>query len=293
MLRDPKAAALARQFGAQWFDFQSLESGSKVDTAKFPEFTPELRGDLYEETVAFLTHIIREDRPVLEMLSADYTFLNERLARHYGIPDITGPELRPVRVAPFSRGGLLGMGAILTRTSYPHRTSPVLRGNWLLRNVLGTPTPPPPNDVPKLDESVAAASSLRERLQRHRADRACSVCHDKIDPLGFALESFDPIGRTRREDESGVPIDDSAEDKTGRRIKSARGLREYLTGRSPEFHALFSRKLLGYALGRSILPTDKVLLEDMKRNLENGDPVFSGAVLRIVQSRQFLNRRGD
>ncbi len=293
MLRDPKAAALARQFGAQWFDFQSLESTSKVDTGKFPEFTPELRSDLYEETVAFLSHIIREDRPVLEMLLADYTYLNERLARHYGIPEVVGHELRRVRVDQFARGGLLGMGAILTRTSYPHRTSPVLRGNWMLRNVLGTPTPPPPNDVPKLDETVAAAKSLRERLQKHRADRACAVCHDKIDPLGFALESFDPIGRTRREDESGVSIDDSAKDKAGRIIQGARGLRDYFKDHSSEFHSLFSRKLLGYALGRSVLPTDKRLLEDMTQNLQNADPAFSGAVLRIVQSRQFLNRRGD
>ncbi|MEY2597750.1 MAG: hypothetical protein RLZZ142_9, partial [Verrucomicrobiota bacterium] len=293
MLRDPKAEGLARQFAAQWFEFQSFETVSKVDTAKFPEFTPELRKELFEEAMAFLSHIIRQNRPVHEILTADYTFLNERLAKHYGIPSITGPELRQTKVSDHSRGGILAMGALLTKNSYPHRTSPVLRGNWLLHTVLGTPTPPPPNDVPKLDESVASAKSLRERLQRHRADRACASCHDKIDPLGFALESFDPIGRLRKTDEAGLPIDDSAQDKEGHAFAGVAGLRQYLQKRTPEFYALFSKKLLGYALGRSVLPTDKLLLEGMKKRLQSEDPSFAGAVLSVVQSSQFLNRRGD
>jgi hypothetical protein len=293
MLKDPKATALGREFAGQWFQFQGFDSYGKVDGGKFPEFTPELRRDFNEEITAFFSHLIRANRPVIEILSADYTFLNERLARHYGIPDVTGEELRRTNVGAYARGGILGMGAILTRTSYPHRTSPVLRGNWILRSVLGTPTPPPPNDVPKLDESVAAAKSLRERLERHRADRACAGCHDKIDPLGFALEGFDPIGRIRTKDDAGAGVDDSAKSKDGREIKGINGLKEVLVSRNEEFSALFCRKLLGYALGRSILPTDKSVLEEMRAQLKSADPTVAGAVVAIVQSRQFQNRRSE
>lgn len=293
MLKDPKAEGLAREFGAQWFEFRNFDNFSKVDTAKFPEFTPELRRDFYEEVIAFLSHIIRENRPVTEILSAKYTFLNERLAKHYGIPNVEGDPLRLTQVGEFQRGGILGMGALLTKNSYPHRTSPVLRGNWLLHTVLGTPTPPPPNDVPKLDDSVANAKSLRERLEKHRADRACAGCHDKIDPLGFALESFDPIGRNRTNDDAGALIDNTGKDKEGKQFQGITGLRDYLKNRSPEFHGLFSRKLLGYALGRKTLPTDKLLLEQMKKQLQSGDPSFAGAVLSVVQSQQFKTRRTE
>lgn len=293
MLKDPKAAALAKEFAAQWFQFQGFDSYGKIDTQKFPEFTPELRKDFYSEITAFFGHLIRENRPVKEILTADYTFLNERLAKHYGIPNISGENLQLVKVSDQSRGGILGMGAMLTKTSYPHRTSPVLRGNWILRSVLGTPTPPPPNDVPKLDESVAQAKSLRERLERHRADRACSVCHDKIDPLGFALEKFDPIGRVRTQDDTGLSVDDSAKLKNGHSFGGLKGLQDFLASRNEDFCGLFSKKLLGYALGRSILPTDKLLLEDMKKQLLSKDPTFAGAVVAIVQSSQFQTRRSE
>jgi len=293
MLKNPKAGALAKEFAAQWFEFKNFDGYLKVDGTKFPEFTPELRRDLYQETVAFFTHLVRENRPVREILAADYTFLNERLANHYGIPDVKGEELRQTKVSDYSRGGLLGMGALLTRTSYPHRTSPVLRGNWLLHSVLGAPTPPPPNNVPKLDDNVTAPKSLRERLERHRADKACASCHDRIDPLGFALEGFDPIGRIRKTDETGAPVDDSAQAKDGNKFKGIAGLRDYLKVREPEFNGQFCRKLLGYALGRIVLPTDKLLLEEMKTQLQSSDPTFAGAVLAITQSRQFQNRRGE
>jgi hypothetical protein len=292
MLKDPKATALAREFAGQWFQFQGFDSYTKTDAEKFPEFTPELRGDLHGETVAFFTHLVRENQPVQDILSADYTFLNERVARHYGIPNVQGEEFRLVKVGEYSRGGLLGMGALLTRTSYPHRTSPVLRGNWVLRSILGTPTPPPPNDVPKLDETAKSTHSLRERLESHRADRACAVCHDKIDPLGFALERFDPIGRMRTNDETGGVVDDSARfrDHTFAGLK---GLKGFLKDRNTEFNAVFSRKLLGYALGRPVLPTDKPLLERMKKELRDGDATFAGAVLAVVESPQFQFRRDD
>ena len=293
MLRSPLATALAKEFAGQWFEFHGFDAHLKVDGKKFPEFTPELRQDLYREVVEFFSYVIRQNRPVREILQADYTFLNERLAWFYEVPDIHGPEMKKVQVAQYDRGGLLGMGAVLTKTSYPHRSSPVLRGNWLLHNVLGTPTPPPPNDVPKLDESVAEAKTLREKLERHRGDQACSVCHDKIDPLGFALESFDAIGRRRRTDDSGAKIDDSAQTKDGKEIAGLAGLRTYLRGREAEFYTLFARKLVGYALGRAVLPTDRTLILDIQKALMSEDGNFASAVNTLVQSQQFQCRRND
>jgi hypothetical protein len=293
LLRDPRASALAEEFAGQWLKFNGFVKSANIDPNKFPEFTPELRRDMYRETIEFFTHLIREDRPVREIVGADYTFLNERLARFYGIPDVKGNDFRKVAVAEYRRGGLLGMGCLLVKTSYPHRTSPVLRGNWLLTAVLGTPTPPPPNGVPKLDDSVSKATTLRTRLEAHRADKVCAACHDKIDPLGFALEGFDPIGRARQTDEAGLGIDDSGQWKNGPAFRGIDGLRNFLVSHDAEFTTNFSRKLIGYALGRSLLPTDKPLIETMCAELTKSDDRFSAAVLALAESRQFQNRRND
>jgi hypothetical protein len=293
MLRDPKASALAEEFAGQWLRFNEFEEKANIDTNKFPEFTPELRHDMYREAVEFFTHLIREDRPVREILSADYTFLNERLAKFYGVPGVTGEEFREVKVAEYQRGGVLGMGCLLAKNSYPLRTSPVLRGKWLLTSILGTPTPPPPNNVPKLDDSVSKASTLRERLERHRADKACSVCHDKIDPLGFALEGFDPIGRVRTQDEAGLAIDNSGQWKNGTTFRGVDGLRQFLAARNGEFTTNFCRKLIGYALGRSLILTDKPLIDTMRADLGKSDDRFSVAILEVAKSRQFLNRKDE
>ena len=293
LLRDPRASALAEEFAGQWLKFNGFEEKANIDPNKFPEFTPELRHDMYREAVEFFTHLIREDRPVREIVTANYTFLNERLAKFYGIPGITGDEFRQVKVAEYQRGGVLGMGCLLAKNSYPHRTSPVLRGNWLLTSILGTPTPPPPNNVPKLDDSVSKASTLRQRLERHRADKACSVCHDKIDPLGFALEGFDPIGRVRTKDEAGLKIDNSGQWKNGATFTGIDGLRNFLASRDKDFTTNFCRKLIGYALGRTTILTDKPLLETMRTDLAKSDDRFSVAVLDIARSRQFLNRRNE
>jgi hypothetical protein len=293
MLRDPRASALAEEFAGQWLKFNGFEEKANIDPNKFPEFTPELRRDMYREAVEFFTHLIREDRPVREIVTANYTFLNERLAKFYGIPGVTGDEFRQVSVAQYQRGGVLGMGCLLAKNSYPHRTSPVLRGNWLLTAVLGTPTPPPPNNVPKLDDSVSAASTLRERLERHRKDKACSVCHERIDPLGFALEGFDPIGRVRAQDEAGLKIDNSGQWKNGATFTGIDGLRNFLASRDKDFTSNFCRKLIGYALGRSLILTDKPLIEGMRADLGKSDDRFSVAILDVTKSRQFLNRRND
>ncbi|HSH95395.1 MAG TPA: DUF1592 domain-containing protein [Roseimicrobium sp.] len=293
MLRDPKATALAREFGGQWLEFHNFEEHKTVDEKKYPEFTSGIRTDMQEEAVSFFSYIVREDRPVREILQADYTFLNERLANYYGVPNVKGDEFQKISVSAYQRGGLLGMGSVLTKTSYPQRTSPVVRGNWLLKSVLGTPVPPPPNNVPKLDEDTSKPKSLRERLERHRADKACASCHDKIDPLGFALQSFDAVGRRRTLDEMGIAVDNSAEFKDGTKFNDFAGLKLHLAKHEAEFTALMCRKLIGYALGRNVLPTDKPLIEQMEKELKTSGGRFSTAILAVAQSKQFQTRRNE
>ncbi|MDF2378341.1 MAG: DUF1592 domain-containing protein, partial [Verrucomicrobiales bacterium] len=292
MLRDPKARTLAEEFAGQWLEFHRFGEHTAVDAKLFPEFTDSLRADMFQETRTFFEHLIREDRPVREILMADYTFLNERLAKHYGVPGVTGENFRKVPVAEYQRGGLLGMGTILTKTSFPLRTSPVLRGNWLLNAVLGQPTPPPPNDVPEL-EAITDAKTLREKLERHREDKACSTCHNRIDPLGFALEGFDAIGRLRDRDDMGMPIDDTGTLRDGTSLDGIAGLREYLGQNDDDFYNLFARKLIGYATGRSVTFTDLKLVDSIREQLKTGEGRFSEAILTMVESTQFRSRRNE
>lgn len=292
MLKSPKSRALAEEFAGQWLEFHGFDDHDEVDPEKFPEFTEALRDDMYRETRVFFEHLFREDRPVREILVADYTFLNERLARHYGVPGVRGDQFRKVAVSDHQRGGLLGMGSILTKTSFPQRTSPVLRGNWLLNAVLGQPTPPPPNDVPEL-EAVIGAKTVREQLARHNSDKACASCHDKIDPLGFALESFDPIGRLRTEYADGTAIDDAGTLGDGTALDGVDGLRAFLGESDEDFHRLFARKLIGYALGRSVTYTDIALIDRIVDRLDKGEGRISSGILEVVESRQFLSRRND
>ncbi|WP_166647165.1 DUF1592 domain-containing protein [Prosthecobacter fusiformis] len=291
MLKDPKAEAMAKEFAGQWLEFKGFDKHAAVDDKKFPEFTPELRRDLDRETTLFFTSLIREDRPVQEIIGADYTFLNERLAKHYGVPDVKGEEFRKVNVKNHHRGGLLGQGSMLTKTSRSHRTSPVLRGNWLLQAVLGTPVPPPPADVPELKEHGPKPATVREMLEQHRASKSCSGCHDRIDPLGFALEGFDAIGRFREKDDAGLPLDTSGQVKGGAKFVGFEGLRDYLKTQEDQLTHHFSRKLIGFALGRQLLPTDKLLMQKIKTDLADNDGHFSAAVLAVVQSRQFTSKR--
>ena len=288
MLRDPKASAMAKEFAGQWLKFSGFDEKSSVDEKAFPQFTPELRADMQHEIEEFFTHLVQEDRSVSDIIMGDYSFMNERLGWHYGVPNIVGNQFREVKVGQHHRGGLLGMGAILTKTSRPSRTSPVLRGDYLYQVVLGFSSPPPPPNVPELKEASKPAS-LREALMQHRADQACAVCHDRIDPLGFALERFDPIGRFRAE----ADIDDTGELKDGTKFQGLDGLRTYLKKNEPNFTAQFSRKLLGYSLGRQTLPSDKALITQMQDSLAKNNGKFSAAVLSIIRSRQFLNRRGE
>jgi len=293
MLRDPGAGALAREFAGQWLKFSGFNEKSTVDEKKYPEFTADIRNDMQRETVEFFTHLVRDDRNVADIIGGDYSFLNERLAKFYGIPGVTGGEFREVKLAQHHRGGLLGMGAILTKTSRPNRTSPVVRGDYLYQVVLGFSSPPPPPNVPKLPDSAVKPASLREALMVHRTDKACAVCHERIDPLGFTLESFDPIGRYRTADESGGKIDNTGELKDGTRFQGLEGLRQYLKKNEANFTTQFCRKLLGYSLGRQTLPSDKALIAQMQDSLKKNNGRFSSAVLTIVSSRQFLNRRNE
>ena len=292
MLRDPRATALAKEFAGQWLKFNGFDEKSTVDEKKFPEFTPELRADMQRETIEFFAHLFRDDRSVFDIIGGDYSFLNERLARHYGVPGVTGNDFREVKVAQHHRGGILGMGAILTKTSRPNRTSPVVRGDYLYQVVLGFSSPPPPPNVPEL-KATSKPSSLREALLVHRTDSACAVCHERIDPLGFALESYDPIGRFRVADETGGKIDDTGEMMDGSKFQGLPGLRDYLKKNEGQFLIQFTRKLLGYSLGRQTLPSDKKLLQQMHSALKSNGGKVSSSVLEIVNSRQFLNRRAE
>jgi hypothetical protein len=290
MLADDRSRALVSNFAAQWLYLRNLDS-TTPDARLYPDFDDNLRQAFRQETELFLESILREDRSVLDLLKADYTYLNERLARHYGIPHIYGSRFRRVPLDEASqRGGLLRHGSILTVTSYATRTSPVLRGKWVLENILGTPPPPPPDDVPALkDNTVAANLSVRERLTQHRADAACARCHDLIDPIGFSLENFDAVGRWR-DVEQGSPIDASGGLPDGRRFTGVADLERGLLDRPELFVGTLSEKLLTYAVGRGLEHSDAPAIRSVVRNAKQDDFRFSSLILGIVKSVPFQMR---
>lgn len=295
MLADRRVSGLVMEFVGQWLEFKGFQNHTGIDAEKFPEFIPELRRDMLKETELFVSELIRQDLSVLDLLHANYSYLNERLGWHYSIPDLHGEKFVKTQVAQHHRGGLLGMGSILTRTSFPLRTSPVVRGHWLLKSVLGTPTPPPPSDVPPLpeEEAIAKKQTVRERLEEHRNKEQCAACHDRLDPLGFSLENFDPLGRWREKDSYGHPIDNSAVIKEGPTFNGIEGLRGYLKTQDDQFLKQFCTKLVGYALGRSVLVSDRELIEAMMSSLRKNEFKFSAAVRELVRSRQFRNRKNS
>jgi len=294
MLRDPKAKRLAAEFFAQWFGFYQFDRYRGVDEQRFPDFTDEVRTAMHQQAVAFFEHIVREDRPVSEILSADYGFLDSRLARFYGshAPAEDVP-MQKVALENTHRGGLLGLGAVLTVTSAPRRTSPVKRGDWILRRVLGTPVPPPPADAGSIaaDEVNAEGLTIRQQLAVHRRQASCNNCHARIDPLGFALEHFDAVGRWRDRYQNGAPIDASGETRDGTTISGADGLRDYLAKQQDQFRRNLCTKLVGYALGRRESIADVQLIDNMSAALAE-DERLSSAIETLVVSRQFRYRRG-
>lgn len=294
MLRDSKARRLAAEFFGQWLGFYRFDNHRGIDAGRFAEFTDSLKRSMHEEAVCFFAHIVQQDRPVGEMLFADYTFADGQLARHYGLPASEAQQAEKVEeVGQYHRGGLLRLGAVLTVTSAPLRTSPVKRGDWILRRVLGTPVPPPPADAGSIaaDDVQSDGHTLRQRLEAHRREASCVNCHSRMDPLGFALEHYDPIGRWRTQYRDDQPIDASGVLNDGVEISGTEGLLDYLKGRQQQFHQVLSSRLLGYALGRAELASDRPLLKEMTDELATGGK-FADLVAKIVSSRQFRFRSG-
>ena len=296
MVADPRAQALVDNFATQWLHLRSLADVESVPSV-FPNFDENLLVAFQRETELFLASTLREDRSVLDLLRADYTFVNERLARHYGLPGIYGNRFRRVTLPnPEQRGGLLAHGGLLTLTSYPNRTSPVLRGKWLLDTILGAPPPSPPANVPPLPERGPSgeASSVRERLERHRSDPVCASCHAIIDPPGFALENFDALGAWRgvygSAYEGGTPVDAVATMPSGVTIEGLSGLRALLLDRPEQFVGTVTEKLLSYALGRVLEYYDQPTVRRIVRDAAAEEYRWSALLLGIVESPAFLMR---
>jgi hypothetical protein len=292
MLADTRAAAFASNFAGQWLETRNLDS-VKPDPDKFKEWNPELRDAMKTETTLFFEHVLRENRPVSDFLNAKYTFLNERLATHYGIDGVSGADFRRVDLTTDRRGGVLSQGAVLTVSSYPTRTSPVIRGKYVLQNLLGMPPPPPPADVPLLEESAGAESkSVREQLEVHRANAVCASCHRNMDPLGFGLENYDAIGRWRDTD-GEFPVDASGALPSGQRFTTAGEMRSLLLLQLPQFSRTLTEKMLTYALRRGLKPFDRRTVESIHRAVIDDGYHFRTLVHQIVKSLPFQARRGE
>jgi hypothetical protein len=289
MLRDPKSAALVENFAGQWLQFKNIDV-VRPDLERFPEFDEGLRQAMRRETELFLQNIVRSDGSVMELLDANYTFLNERLARFYGIPGVSGPEFRRVDVGSGARGGgILAHASVLTVSSYSTRTSPVLRGKWILENLLNAPPPAPPPGVPPLDDTKTQTGTLRQQMEEHRKSAACSSCHSRMDPLGFGLENFSAIGAWRTED-GKFPVDASGELPDGRSFKTPAELKSLLKAERDAFVRGLTEKLLIYALGRGLERYDRPTMAGINAKLASGDYKFSQLVSGIVNSLPFQMR---
>jgi hypothetical protein len=289
MLRDPRAQALIDNFASQWLYLRNVDL-ARPDARLFMDFDENLRTAMRRETELFCASILREDRSVLDLLRANYTFLNERLAKHYGIPHVYGSEFQRVELTPGERpGGLLNHASILTVTSHANRTSPVVRGNWILANLLGTPPKPPPPDVPQLKEKSAAGENLtmREQVALHRANPACASCHNLMDPIGFALENYDAIGRWRTTD-AGKPLETSVGRlPDGTEFRNAPELQQAILKRPELFVGTVTEKLLVYALGRGLEYYDEPAVRKIVQQSAADDYRLSTLVLGVVRSAPF------
>jgi hypothetical protein len=290
MLADPRAEALTANFAGQWLYLRNLRTTLPI-ADEFPDFDDDLRQAFKRETELFFSSIIRDDRSVIELLTADYTFVNERLARHYGIPRVIGSHFRRVPVRDEARRGLLGHGSVLTVTSNANRTSPVKRGKWILENIVGAPPPPPPPNVPAFTENKDRATplSVREAMEQHRANPACASCHRLMDPIGLALENFDGVGGWRLKD-AGTLIDASTQLADGTTVDGPAGLRAALLRKPDQFVTTLTEKLLTDALGRPLEPYDMPAVRAIVRDAAAANYRMSAIVLGIVQSIPFQNR---
>ena len=293
MLADERSSALVTSFAGQWLHLRRMDSVTP-DVNAFPTFDENLREAFVRETELFLGSQLKKDQSVIDLLTADYTFVNERLARHYGMPDIFGSRFRRVAQHDDARRGLLGHGSILTVTSLATRTSPVVRGKWLLENILGTPPPPPPPNVPELGDQPDSGqvTSLRERLEAHRVNPVCANCHSRMDPIGFAFENFDAVGRWRETD-NNVPIDSSGVLPDGTAFAGVSELRDVLLSRRNEFVTTVTQKLLTYALGRGTEYYDQPAIRTIVREAARDDHRWSAIILGVVRSIPFQMRKSE
>ena len=293
MLKDPKAGALAHDFAAQWLRFKEVQEKVDIDTKRFPQFNQKLRDDMYEECTSTISYLIQNDLSVLNILDSDYVFVNENLAGIYGLEGVKGEQFRKVKLSDKARGGLVTSPAVMAMTSYPLRTSPVLRGDYITSVLLGTPAPPPPNDVEELPEDDVVGDNLtvKQRLEAHRNSPKCAGCHNRIDPFGFPLEMYDPIGRIRSEI-GGKPIDAIGEMKD-RTINGSAELKEYLLSKEELFMTNMASKLLGYALGRSLGYYDRYTISQAVKLCRENNYKFSAMVKSIVHSKAFQYHRGS
>jgi cytochrome c553 len=292
MLADPRAGALASNFAGQWLETRNLDV-QEPDPKRFPDWNAELRDAMKSETRLFFEHILKENRPVSEFLDAKYTFLNERLAKLYGIEGVTGPDFRRVDLNTNQRGGVLGQASVLTVSSYNNRTSPVIRGKYVLSNILGTPPPPPPPDVPNLDEAaVGTAGSLRQQLEKHRENAVCASCHARMDPLGFGLENYDAIGRWRIKD-GNFDVDVSGTLPSGKSFSTPAEMKAILVSQLPQFSRTLIEKMMTYALGRGLKTYDSRTVDNINQKLAADGYRFQTLIEQIVESLPFQSRRGE
>jgi mono/diheme cytochrome c family protein len=292
MLKDPRSRALVDNFAGQWLQLRTLKE-FKPDPDLFPRFDDKLRAAMLKETELFFENVVREDRSILDFIDADYTFVNERLAKHYGLSGVKGEEFRRVSLTGTPRGGILTQAAVLSVTSNPTRTSPVKRGKWILENILGTPPPPPPPGVEELkdDKEAVLSGSLRQRMEQHRANPNCATCHQRMDPLGFGFENFDAIGGWRTK-EGKHAIDPSGTLPNGQSFKGPVELRAILKTRQQAFARCLAEKLLTYALGRGVERYDRCTLDDIVKSADKDNFKFSRLVIDIAKSDPFQKRRG-
>ncbi len=294
MLKDDRSDALVQNFTGQWLQLRNLEAKAVPDILMFPDFDDNMRKGFRKETEMFFGYILRDDRSTLDLLNADYTFVDEQLARHYGIPGVYGPQFRKVKIPDPNRRGLLGQGSILSLTSVATRTSPVYRGKYVLSVFLNTPPPQPPPNVPSLEESnkgkPTAAKTVRAQLELHRSNPACASCHKVIDPAGFALENFDSVGRWRDKGPDGAPLDVAGTLADGSQINGPAALREAIAGRPNAFVTVITEKMLTYALGRGLEPADMPVVRKIVRKAAQNDYRLSSVVMGIVESAPFQMR---
>ena len=292
MMTDGKARAFADNFAGQWLEIRNLDS-IKPDPQKFPLWNEGLKEDMRTETSMFFQHVLSENRPITEFIDAKYTYLNENLAKFYGIKDVKGPDFRKVDLATDERGGVLAPGSVLAVSSYPSRTSPTIRGKYILNNILGTPPPPPPPDVPALDDAkVGSEVSLRKQLEAHRANAVCASCHSKMDVLGFGLENYDAIGKWRTVD-GKFPIDVGGTMPNGKSFKTAAEMRTILLDSMPQVSRCLIEKVMTYALGRGMQTYDNRSIDQINKDLAADGYKFQTLIYDVVRSLPFQSRRGE